>query len=152
MDTVESPNEVLGWFAAKQPVEVRTKTVLNTEPCYLLAEFNRPSRSSKSKSRYQFLQVVRGDRLVTAQVYLGPAAFFEADQFQIPGGEVLNGRGRVWSTVSELQDVANEIRIRKPRREIEPTNLLGRYQEVLEERQRRARKQSTFGQGVVVQR
>jgi hypothetical protein len=148
----EEQGEILGWFTGGQLMELRTRAVSEDEPCFHLAEFVRPSRSFKSKSRYQFLSVVRGDRLVTAQVYLGPAAAFAADQFQIPGGEIFEGRGKVWHTVGELREIADELRGRKPRRELEPLDLMGALQRHAEEVNRSARRISTFGAGVKLQR
>lgn len=148
----EEKGEILGYFAGGQLVEVHTRAVFENEPCYLLAEYIRPSRSFKSKSRYQFLSVVRDDRLVTAQVYLGPASAFAADQFQIPGGEIFEGRGKVWHTVAELREIADELRGRKPRRELEPTDLQTAFRNFSEERVRRAKHISTFGAGVKLQR
>src|SRR5688572_30369076 len=102
----EEAGDIIGWFVGGQLLEVRTRAVTEDEPCYLLSEYVRPSRSYKSRSRYQHLSVVRGDRLVTALVYLGPAAAFAGDQFQIPGGEIFEGRGKVWHTVAELREIA----------------------------------------------
>ncbi len=148
----EEAGDIVGWFTAGQRIELRTRAVFDDEPAYLLAEFIRPSRSSRSKSRYQFLSVVRNDRLVTAQVYLGPAANFAADQFQIPGGEIFEGRGRVWHTVAELREIADELRSLRPRRELEPTDLQAAFRNFSEERVRQARHISTFGAGVKLQR
>lgn len=148
----EEVGDIIGFFAAGQQIEVRTRAVFEDEPCYYLGEFIRPSRSFKSKSRYQVLAVVRDDRLVTAFVYLGPAASFAADQFQIPGGEIIEGRGKVWHTVAELREVADELRGRKPRRELGPLDLQSAFREFVEERGRRRRHQSTFGRGVKLQR
>lgn len=149
---MEAPGEIIGWFRAKQAIQVRTRTVMDNEPCYYLGEFVRPSQSGKSKSRYQVLQVVRDDRLVTAFVYLGPAASFPADQFQIPGGDVAEGRGRCWHTVAELRDIADEVRGMAPWREVEPSDLQSAYWKHREEQGRKARHQSTFGVGGHIQR
>ena len=148
----EESGDIIGWFSGMQAVEVRVRAVFDDEPCYGLSEFIRPSRSYKSKSRWQFLQVVRDDRLVTAMVYLGPAASFAQDQFQIPGGDLFGGRGRVWHTVAELREVADEVRASRLRREQEPSDLQGAFRNMVEERSRRARRVSTFGQGVRLQR
>lgn len=151
-EQVEEQGEIIGFFSNKQAIEVRTRAVFDDEPCYLLAEVNRPSRSFKSKSRYQCLQVVRGDRLVTAFVYLGPAASFAQDQFQIPGGDMFEGRGRVWHTVAELRGIADEVRSTPPRREQEPSDLQGAFRNMVEERSRRERHISTFGASGHIQR
>ena len=149
---VEEAGDIIGWFAFGQPVEVRTRIVLDDEPCYLLCEFIQPSRSFKSKSRYQRLSIVRGDRLVTAWVYLGPAASFAQDEFQIPGGDVVEGRGKVWHTVGELREIAEELRGRKPYREQEPSDLQTMLRSFVDERNRWRRHTSTFGEGVHLQR
>lgn len=143
---------IISWFAAGQQIEVRTRAVFEDEPCFLLAELIRPSRSFKSRSRFQVLWVVRGDQLVTAWVYLGPAAKFAQDQFQVPGGDMFEGRGRVWHTVAELREVADELRSRKPHRELEPWDIATAFQDNVEEKKRWRKRQSTFGAGVALQR
>ena len=145
-------NEIIGWFASGHVIEVRTRTVFDDEPCYYLGEFHRPSRTGKSVSRYQMLKVVRDDRLMTAWVYLGPRQAFAQDEFQIPGGEMYEGRGRVWHTVGELREIADELRGRKPRQEQEPMDLQSGFRRFAEEQVRRQRHQSTFGAGVHLQR
>ena len=148
----EEVGDIIGFFGAGPGLEVRVRAIFDDEPAYYLGEFIRPSRSGKSKSRYQLLRVVRDDRLVTAWVYLGPAAAFAQDEFQIPGGEVFEGRGRVWHTVAELREIADELRSRPLRRELEPWDLQAAFQNFAEERGRRRRHQSTFGAGVHLQR
>ena len=148
----EEVGDIIGWFTSGHAIEVRTRVVTDDEPCYLLAELNRPSLTYKSRSRYQMLWVVRGDRLVTAHVYLGPAASFAHDQFQIPGGEISEGRGKVWHTVAELREIADELRALKPHRELEPADLQGNFREFVDERGRRRKHRSTFGGGVHLQR
>ena len=127
-------------------------TVFADEPCFLLAEENRLSRSGKTLCRYQLLKVVREDRLVTAYIYLGPASKFKADQFQMLGGWVDEaGRGEAVHTVAELQAGAEELRSRPPRRELEPLDLRGGFKDHVEERGRRARHLTTSGpQGQLV--
>ena len=152
---LEEAGEIIAWYtAANQPVDVLVRTISEDEPCVYLGEFIRPSRSGKTRVRYQMLRVVRGDRVVTAFVYLGPAKSFTADQFQIPGGEVdqRTGRGRVWHTAGELREIADRIRSDPPRREAEPSDLQGSFTRFVEERSRRGRHQSTFGAGVHLQR
>ena len=106
----EAPQGKVGWFKVGQALDAVTRSVTADEPCFYLGEMNLPSRSGKSRSRFQLLRVVRKDALVTAYVYLGPAAKFEADQFQMLGGIVTeDGRGHAVHTVGELQDGATEI-------------------------------------------
>lgn len=123
------------------------KTVLGSEPCFWLAEFNQLSQSGKTMCRYQLLKVVRNDQLVTAYVYLGPAKKFEAQQFSIPGGPPPDERGHSYAvhTVEELQDIADWMREEKPKHEIEPQNLQAEYHDLLEEKARFPNRQSTFG-------
>lgn len=143
-------NEIVGWFAVGQAIEVRTRVVTDDEPIFYLGEFIRPSQSGKSKSRYQLLRIVRDNMLVTAYIYLGPAHKFHADQFQIPGGDPYTGQ--VWHTVAELQAIADELRSRKPRRELEPADLQGAFRNMVEERKKRTRHQSTSWAGGFIQR
>lgn len=122
----EPPGATVGWFRVTHGIDVTTKAVFRDEPCWYLGEYNLPSKSGKSRSRYQLIRVVRNDRLETAWVYLGPARKF-GDQFQMIGGYMENGRGYAVHTVAELQDGADEIRGRDPRREVEPTDLQGAF-------------------------
>ena len=127
-------------------MEVVTKTVFADEPCFFLGEENRLSRSGKTMVRYQLLKVVRNDRLVTAYVYLGFAKKFQADQFHMLGGWVdETGKGQAFHTVGELQEGADEIRSRPPRRELEPWDIQTAFQNVVEERGRSARHLTTSG-------
>ena len=113
----------------------------------MLAEMNLPSRSGRSLSRYQILRVVRGDHLETAYVYMGPARKVEADQLLIPGGQVGDGKGRAWHTVAELMEMADELRAKPVYREIEPSDLQGAFQNMVEEKKRMRNKKSSFGYG-----
>ena len=133
-------------------IEAVTKVVLADEPCFLLAEENRLSRSGKTMVRYQLLKIVRNDRLVTAYIYLGPAKKFHADQFHMLGGVVdENGRGVAVHTVAELQAGAEELRSRPPRRELEPMDLPGLWIDYVDERHRRGKHLTTSGyQGQLV--
>src|SRR5262245_17627544 len=145
MPQVEERSDIIAWFAGNQPIEVRTRAVFDDEPALYLGEFNLPARNSKGMNRYQVLRAIRNDRVVTARVYLGPSAAFTARQFQIPGGEVFpDGRGRVWHTVAELRECADELRgIKNP--DIAPSNLQTAFRNMVEERGRRRRHASTFG-------
>ena len=117
----EAPAAEVGWFNVTRGIDVTTRLVCRDEPCFYLGEFILPSKSGKSKSRFQCLRIVRDDRLVTAYVYLGPASKFPADQFQMLGGVIHeNGRGEAVHTVAELQDGADELRGRAVRREFAP--------------------------------
>jgi D-arabinose 1-dehydrogenase-like Zn-dependent alcohol dehydrogenase len=141
----EKPGAEVVHFRMTSALDTVTRAVVADEPCYVLAELNLPSRSGKSKSRFQVLRVVRNDRLVTAYVYMGPASQFKADQVMIPGGQVENGKGIAWHTVAELQEIADELRVKPPYREIEPSDLQAAFQNMVEEKKRSRRKHSSFG-------
>lgn len=144
--TTEPPGVTVGWFNATKALDIVTKAVRDDEPCFFLGEFNLPSRSGKSRVRYQLLRVVRSDHLETAYVYLGPARKFAADQFQIVGGLVNeDGRGQAFHTVAELQDIGNELRSLPPRRELEPLPLQQMWQEYNEEMPKQLAHKSSFG-------
>ena len=120
----EAPAAEVGWFNVTRGIDVTTRLVCRDEPAFYLGEFILPSKSGKSKSRFQLIRIVRDDRLVTAYIYLGPAAKFPADQFQMLGGWVNeDGRGQAVHTVAELQDGADELRGRAVRREMAPVPL-----------------------------
>lgn len=150
--TDQQPGAEVGWFKAKTALDATTRAVLDNEPCFFLGEFDLPSKSGKSKSRYQLLRVVRQDRLVTAYVYLGPAASFSADQFTMVGGWFSeDGKGYAEHTVAEMQDGADELRTKPQRRELAPSDLQGAFRNMTEEKGRRRKKQSSFGyQGQLV--
>ena len=141
----EKPGAEVVHFRMTSALDTVTRAVVDDEPCYVLAELNLPSRSGKSKSRFQVLRIVRDDRLVTAYVYLGPARTFKADQLLIPGGQVENGRGIAWHTVAELQEIADNLREQPLHRETEPSDMQKAFQTMVEEKKRMLRKQSSFG-------
>jgi hypothetical protein len=141
----EKPGAEVVHFRMTSALDTVTRAVVADEPCYVLAELNLPSQSGKSKSRFQVLRIVRNDRLVTAYVYMGPAHTFKADQLLIPGGQVENGKGIAWHTVAELQEIADELRAQPLHRETEPSDMQTAFQNMVEEKKRRGRKQSSFG-------
>ena len=145
VSVAERPGAEVVHFRMTSALNTVTRAVVDDEPCYVLAELNLPSRSGKSKSRFQILRVVRDDRLVTAYVYLGPARTFKADQLVIPGGQVEHGKGIAWHTVAELQEYADKMRSNPLYRETEPSDLQTAFQNMVEEKKRRRRKQSSFG-------
>mgnify|MGYP003144632726 CR=1 FL=1 len=145
VSVAERPGAEVVHFRMASALDTITRAVVADEPCYVLAELNLPSRSGKSKSRFQILRVVRNDRLVTAYVYMGPSGKFKADQLLIPGGQIENGKGVAWHTVAELQEIADELRAKPLYREIEPSDLQTAFQNMVEEKKRRRRKQSSFG-------
>ena len=145
VSVAERPGAEVVHFRMTSALDTVTRAVVADEPCYVLAELNLPSRSGKSKSRFQVLRIVRDDRLVTAYVYLGPARTFKADQLLIPGGQVEHGKGIAWHTVAELQEIADEMRSQPLHRETEPSDLQTSFQNMVEEKKRRRRNQSSFG-------
>lgn len=148
---VTKPGDAISWYTPS-PISV-IREVLPSEACYFLMERNLPSANSRGKSRYQILRLVRDDRLVTAYIHLGPASRFRADQFDMMGcGLTDSGKPIPVHTVAELQDGADELRGRRPRRELEPSDIKGAYQNYQEEKARRERHQSTFGEGGFIQR
>tara|TARA_Y100000310_G_scaffold255430_1_gene262878 strand:+ start:4466 stop:4936 length:471 start_codon:yes stop_codon:yes gene_type:complete len=143
----QAPGQNLPGLNAKGAFDAITKSVLEDEPCYLLAELSLLNASNMARHRYQVLKVVRADRLVTAYIDLGPASGCKSDEFTIPGGYVdENGRGHVFSTVGELRETANEMRA-APRREVSPPDLQGAYNNLMEEKERFKARQSVYGYG-----
>lgn len=131
-------------FQAPKGVATVTTTVFADEPCFYLIEENRLSEDSRTMCRFQLLKVVRDDTLVTAYVNLGPSSNFNADGFNMVGGWIDDsGRGEAVHTVAELQAGADELRSRKPHRELEPWDIGTSFKEHIEERGRRGK--STFG-------
>ena len=145
------PGDSPAWYTPS-PVSV-IRQVLPDEACYLLMERNLPSSNRRGKSRYQILRLVRDDRVVTAYIYLGPASRFKSDQFDMMGcGLSDSGKAIPVHTVAELQDGADELRGRAPRRELEPSDIAGAFRNMQEEKVRRAKHQSTFGEKGFIQR
>jgi hypothetical protein len=120
VSVAERPGAEVVHFRMASALDTITRAVVADEPCYVLAELNLPSRSGKSKSRFQILSLS-------------------------PGGQVEHGRGIAWHTVAELQEIADELRAQPLHREIEPSDLQTAFQNMVEEKKRRRRKQSSFG-------
>ena len=90
-----------------------TLTLRPDEPAWSLREVNLPRPDFHGRHRYQIVSVVRNDKLVEWRGDLGPAGNFSARQFNIIGGYVdERGRGHVFHSVAELQDMAAEMRQR----------------------------------------
>ena len=148
MTSAAAPGQSLRGLNTKGAFEAVVKAVSEDEPCFLLAELNLPTAGSTARHRYQVLKVVREDKLVTAYVDLGVASGFKQDEFTIPGGEVgENGRGHIWSTVGELRQIADGMRAAPLRREMEPTDVVGNYNNLIEEKERFKTRSSTYGYG-----
>lgn len=146
MANPQAPGQNLPGLNVKGAFDAIARWVSEDEPCYLLAELNLLNASNMARHRYQVIKVVRQDRLMTAYVDLGPATAFIADELVIPGGYVgENGRGYVFSTLGELREIAEKMRAQPLRREVEPSDLMGDYLWLLEERERFRQRQSTFG-------
>ena len=149
MSDSQAPGQNLPGLNAKGAFDAVTRVVTEDEPCYLLAELNLLNASNMARHRYQVLKVVRGDRLVTAYVDLGPANLYRADEVTVPGGYVDEGTGKgyVYSTVGELREIADRLRSGPVRREVEPVDLNAAYHGFLEEKRRFRNRESTFGYG-----
>jgi CRISPR/Cas system-associated protein Cas10 (large subunit of type III CRISPR-Cas system) len=130
--------------ASASGVDEITRLVSDDEMCFSLREINKPS-GNRGIRRFQELRIVRQDRLVTAYVDLGPAYMFKADPIFIPGGQVVNGRGEAWHTVAELREIAEEFRGRPVYRPFEPSDLQSAFHNMVEERNKKRKNQSTFG-------
>ena len=130
--------------ASASGVDEITRLVSDDEMCFSLREINKPS-GKKGMHRFQELRVVRYDKLVTAYVDLGPSYMFTADPIFIPGGQVVNGRGEAWHTVAELREIAEEFRGRPVYRPFEPSDLQSAFHNMVEERNKKRKNQSTFG-------
>ena len=130
--------------ASASGIDEVTRLVSDDEMCFSLREVNKPS-GKKGIHRFQELRVVRYDKLVTAYVDLGPSYMFKADPIFIPGGQVVNGRGKAWHTVAELREIAEEFRGRPAYRPFAPSDLQSAFQNKIEEQKRKHKNQSTFG-------
>ena len=124
-------------------------TVSEDEPCFFLGEFNFYPEGDPVRHRYQLVKVVRNDRLATAYIDLGPASRFKQDEFTVFGGEVdvRTGKGRIWSTLGELRQIADENRAQPVRREVEVPDLQGAYNRLSEEKGLLKAHQSSYGYG-----
>jgi len=126
------------------------------EWCFGITEINLQSPGYKGFHRYQIVNVIRADKLVEHRIDLGLAKNFTAQQFKIPGGVIdeATGRMEILHTVGELMDIAIAMRngvIGKPP-DFEPSDLIGRYMNQLEEQERQRRKASTIGALARIQR
>ena len=148
MTSAAAPGQSLRGLDTKGAFEAVVKAVSEDEPCFLLAELNLLTAGSMARHRYQVLKVVRADKLVTAYVDLGLASAFKKDEFTIPGGQVdQNGKGHIWSTVGELRQIADEMRVSPLRREINPPDIIGNYNKLIDETERLKARSSTYGYG-----
>mgnify|MGYP003139080232 CR=1 FL=1 len=125
-----------------------TTMVSADEPCFSLTEADLPSPNGEGKTRYQLLQVVRMDQLVTAYVPMGSSADYHADGFNMLGGVIdESGKGQAYHTVGELRDGADELRSRPLHRSQAMPDLQTMFRNTVEEKKKLARHSSTFATG-----
>lgn len=125
------------------------------EPAYYLIESNLQSPGSRGWRRYQRIWVIRNDAVAEWKKDLGAAANFTAPGFGIPGGvtDEQTGHIEVFHTVGELVDIADAIRagqIEQPH--VEPSDLIGSYNDEYDKRRKWRKRQTTFGHGGWTQR
>ena len=119
------------------PLLPATTVISPDEKAWSLAEVIRQAPDYKGFRRYQHVIVVRGDKLAEFVVDMGRATKYRADQFRIPS--------LMEHTVGELWDIADRLRETAPARDrVEPTDLVGEYNKLLEWRTKanRARRSS----------
>ena len=126
-----------------------TYEVFPDEPALLLIERPEVAPDHSGWRRYQSIFVVRGDGLGKYMEDMGPADLHVAPSFDIPGGDpaleqISTGD---WHTVAELMEMADELRAKPVYREIEPSDLQGAFQNMVEEKKRMRNKKSSFGYG-----
>jgi hypothetical protein len=119
------------------------------EKAYALVEVNL-GIDYIGKRRIQIVYVNRGDELAEWRKDLGPADSFTSNQFRIPA---------LWEhTVGELWDIAEQQRLKEDewerfiQEEQQASTLISDWLTELEERNKLARNQSTFGPGYTRQR
>jgi hypothetical protein len=129
-------------------LEVPALFVRNDEPCYLLEEEELQSPGSRGWRRFQILTVVRDDRPAKARVDLGPRDTFTTTPFRILGGvtDAVTGKIHILHTVGELRDIADRQRAGyMPEPEVEPSDLIGGYHDLMDRRAKARKNVSVFG-------
>lgn len=130
--------------------------LLMDEPAYQVYETEQRSSITGALHRYQYMSVVRSDKLVAYRKDLGPASLYRSRKdFVYLAGYVdfKTGRGDTTYTVSELQDVADQMRDRPDGTEqIEPRNFMQELSDDLERVQLELRGITTSGPLITVQR
>lgn len=124
-------------------IEIVATEIGGMEPCYWLEERIIQSPGSKGFHRYQQIGVMRFDRVAWFREDLGPVKAIKADEFSIPGGWMndVTGKFDILHTVEELRDMADWMRSMKPEsRQIEPRDLVGGYERVMEKRREHAKR------------
>mgnify|MGYP005814941591 CR=1 FL=1 len=125
------------------------------EPAYQIHERVQKSDNSMEWRRFQYVFVVRNDRLVAYRIDLGPAWKMNGEPFSFVGGFVdpQTGRGDTSFTVNELQEVADKLRDRPNESDqIERRDWMKDLYEDLEQQQLAIRGATTSGALVTVQR
>ena len=87
-----------------------TNFVLDTEPCFGLAEIIRQPPDSRGLHRYQIIKVLRDDKLVEFEQDLGLSSKIKVDQFLIPGGVSTGKGGEILHNVGELIEIADQLK------------------------------------------
>lgn len=89
-----------------------TNLIHDNEPCFGLAEVNRVTKTpGEGPRRFQVVQVVRNDEIVTCETDMGEASGFMTEEFAFPGHVVLgNGHYDVVETVGRLKGAADDYR------------------------------------------
>ena len=127
-------------------IELATTDIWSHEPCWYLAEFNRPAPDSKGVRRYQVITVIRNDRRVKLNRDIGNARLF-GEEFQlicgVPDGK---GGGEALYTVEEALQLARDMNnMPPPKTEVRPKNWNKIFWDNIEERNLWKRGSSTFG-------
>lgn len=145
-------------WAGQGSLRLGTNAVGADEPCWCLKELNQPTPDSRGVHRYQIIAVMRGDPPpVEFRRDLGPAAAFTATEFAIPGGVCDPTTGRYWieHRVGELVEMAERIRSGHRFEAPEPpkpSDLIGGYHDLPDQRRRAKKRLSMIGPEVRVQR
>jgi hypothetical protein len=117
------------------------------EPCYFLMEELRQARDSRGFRRYQVLTVVRDDELVKARIDMGPAGDIMAKPLQILGGvkNPVTGKIEIFYTVAQMQEMAEQERNSPREQEPEPSDLIGKAFDEIEQRDWVKKGKKVFG-------
>lgn len=132
-------------------LEEATFTISPDEHAWSLKELNLPTPDSKGRRRFQMIEVVRGDKLVTWASDMGDAKSFDVDQIHIMGGFVdERGKGHCYHSVAELQEMADDMRAGNMTTVVEVDEQTGddwlqKYMDEADRRKMVAEKRSTFG-------
>ena len=114
-----------------RPILPAALWVSDDEPCILLTELNFRTPDSHGRRRYQIAIIVRDDRPAEYRLDMGPV--MPAEEFRILGCVMKEGNVEIFNTVGELRDIADHLRERESgwTRQLEPSDLVGRYYDFL---------------------